>query len=490
MAMVNQYMLAQSDVGPQGNANYVLYPLASQQINAGTQCASAAVTSGNACTFYDITEGNNSVPCTAGTPNCSASTFGTIGVLVDGDGNIAWSAGPGYDLATGLGSINVANLVRNWPAAVGSFEPTATTLQLCSGTPQVCVSGGAAGNLVIAHGAAVNVNVSVSPTPPGSGTPTGDAALIGTPNTLSNSGGSPSTGAIQFAGLQDNGVISLSQGKASITTNSLVGGSYQVRAHYTGDGTFGASDSSPVNITVTSESSATSLTLLTTLASQSTVSLPSGQSIGYGTPVILHIGVSSTNSVTQATPTGQLTVYDNGSPFDGGTFTLNNEGFAEIQTGLGPLPALAVGQHSFQASYGGDNSYAGSQTIAGTSLLVTPATTNLTVTSSPVTVLAGSTVTLAANVTAPTSAVGGVGAAPTGTVTFYSNGTAVTGQLGSTPTSGAQSGLGQPEIAASWTETLAYKPTATGTITATYSGDANYLSSSGTDATVLPLCRT
>ena len=92
-----------------GSANYVLYPLASQQINAGTQCASAGeVTSGNACTFYDITEGNNSVPCTAGTPNCSASTFGTIGVLVDGDGNIAWSAGPGYDLATGLGSINVA----------------------------------------------------------------------------------------------------------------------------------------------------------------------------------------------------------------------------------------------------------------------------------------------------------------------------------------------------------------------------------------------
>ena len=101
MAMVNQYMLAQSDVGPQGNANYVLYPLASQQINAGTQCASAAVTSGNACTFYDITEGNNSVPCTAGSPNCSASTFGTIGVLVDGDGNIAWSVGTGYDLQRG-----------------------------------------------------------------------------------------------------------------------------------------------------------------------------------------------------------------------------------------------------------------------------------------------------------------------------------------------------------------------------------------------------
>ncbi|MGO8790566.1 MAG: Ig-like domain repeat protein [Terriglobia bacterium] len=340
MAMVNQYMLAQGDVGRQGNANYVLYPLASQQVNAGlqSQCASTAVTSGNACIFYDITEGNISVPCVAGSPNCSTSTVGTIGVLVDANSNPAWSAGPGYDLATGLGSINVTNLVHNWPAVVGTFEPTATTLQICSGTPQVCVSGAADANLALTHGASAIVSVAVSPTPPGGGTPTGDAALIGRPSTLSNNGGGLSTGAIQFGDSKYNGIITLSGGKGSLTTAQLVGGSYQVTAHYTGNRTFGASDSLPVNLTVSPESSYTSLMLLSTLANQGFATLASGQTIPYGTPVLVRVNVTGTGQGPDAPATGQLVVTDNGKALDGGTFTLNDEGYAEVQTGLGSVP--------------------------------------------------------------------------------------------------------------------------------------------------------
>jgi hypothetical protein len=479
MAMVNQYMITQGDAGRQGNANYVLYPLASQQINASTLCDSSEVTSGNACTFYDITERNNSVPCVGGSPNCSTATGDPYGVLVDGSGNLAWSAGPGYDLATGLGSINVTNLVHNWPAVVGTFEPTATTLQLCTGTPQVCVSGGAGGSLAIAHGASVMVNVAVAPTTPGSGTPTGDAALIGTPNTLNNGSGSMSTGASPFVS-KNSGTIPLSGGKASITTSYLVGGSYEVTAHYAGDGTFGASDSLEVNLIVTPESSSTSLSMLTDVANQLSASLGSGQTIPYGIPVLLRIAVSGENSLAQAPPTGQLTVTDNGAPLDGGTFALNNEGYAEVQNGLGPVPLLPVGQHSFAASYGGDNSYSSSQTAAATTLVVAPAITSLAVTASPATELAGKNVTLTATVTAPTGTVGGVGIAPTGTVTFFANGTQISGQPSYTPTPGVQSGYGLAENAANLVATLGYSAASTATITASYSGDANYMPSNYT----------
>ncbi|HYK17749.1 MAG TPA: hypothetical protein VEV37_06995, partial [Bryobacteraceae bacterium] len=53
-----------------GNANPVLYALAANQASAGTTL------------FHDVTSGNNSVP-----------------------GQTGFSAGAGYDLVTGLGSV-------------------------------------------------------------------------------------------------------------------------------------------------------------------------------------------------------------------------------------------------------------------------------------------------------------------------------------------------------------------------------------------------
>ena len=58
--------------------------------------------------------GTNSVPCTGGTPNCSATLPSQTGVLVvlPGSTTEAWMAGAGYDMATGLGSVNVNNLAN------------------------------------------------------------------------------------------------------------------------------------------------------------------------------------------------------------------------------------------------------------------------------------------------------------------------------------------------------------------------------------------
>jgi hypothetical protein len=75
-----------------GNVNPMLYQLA------------AANSSNHA--FHDITTGNNKVPCTAGTKDCPAGTV-----------SIGFTAGPGYDQVTGLGSLDVGNLVTAWIAA-------------------------------------------------------------------------------------------------------------------------------------------------------------------------------------------------------------------------------------------------------------------------------------------------------------------------------------------------------------------------------------
>src|SRR5262249_3938903 len=92
MAMVVQ------QYGRQGQANYVLYRLAAAQ--AGSQCDASNTTTppASTCVFNDVTKGNNAVPGETGYGTSSAK----------------YQATAGYDLASGLGSVNVNNLVTNW----------------------------------------------------------------------------------------------------------------------------------------------------------------------------------------------------------------------------------------------------------------------------------------------------------------------------------------------------------------------------------------
>jgi subtilase family serine protease len=123
MALVNQETGSR-----QGLANPTLYHLASAEYgnsnspNTANLLACNASTpppSGNACVFYDVTAGNNDVPCQKGSLNCYVSNpSDKYGLLSTSSNSLvpAYAAGPGYDLATGLGSINVANLVNKWPS--------------------------------------------------------------------------------------------------------------------------------------------------------------------------------------------------------------------------------------------------------------------------------------------------------------------------------------------------------------------------------------
>src|SRR5208337_2284189 len=229
MALVNQRY------GRQGNANYVLYPMATK---SGASCnSSTAPVTNSSCIFYDVTVGNNSVICAGGSPDCSNTTSDQYGIMVSG-GSPAYPTTTGYDLATGLGSVNAANLVKNW-TSVG-VAPTTTTLSLSTAP--------ATNPITLTHGQPVTVSIQVAPES-GAGTPTGDVSLIA--QTSNSQGNSPTTGIGSFTLSKGS-----SSGSFSGTTNMLPGGTYGVTAHYAGDGTFGASDSTPpVQVTVGKESS-------------------------------------------------------------------------------------------------------------------------------------------------------------------------------------------------------------------------------------------
>jgi subtilase family serine protease len=79
--------------------------------------------------FHDITSGNNIVPCRVGTLNCSAGAMG-------------YSAGIGYDQASGWGSIDAYNLVEQWSEDIEiTASPTTLTVQPgSSGTATVTVA--------------------------------------------------------------------------------------------------------------------------------------------------------------------------------------------------------------------------------------------------------------------------------------------------------------------------------------------------------------
>jgi hypothetical protein len=120
VALINQKAGA-----AQGSPNAGLYALAAKQ-TYGSTCSAENATTSDGCYFNDIDQDTNAMPCAAGSPNCTAtqSTIGysdVIGILT------GYSAAEGYDLATGLGSLNIANVVNAWTkAAPGSTAPTVT----------------------------------------------------------------------------------------------------------------------------------------------------------------------------------------------------------------------------------------------------------------------------------------------------------------------------------------------------------------------------
>jgi len=124
-----QAMVNQASNSYQGNPNYTYYQLAASEygFRGNNSCNS---TLGNEvdshCVFYDVTLGDTDVNClplvvndvTVGSFNCYYDGAAN-GVLSTSNWSYkpAYGATKGYDLATGLGSVNAFNLVRNWPGS-------------------------------------------------------------------------------------------------------------------------------------------------------------------------------------------------------------------------------------------------------------------------------------------------------------------------------------------------------------------------------------
>ncbi|HEY1757054.1 MAG TPA: protease pro-enzyme activation domain-containing protein [Bryobacteraceae bacterium] len=120
LALLNQYTsnLSTSNQATQstglGNINMSLYPLA---------MSAPAM-------FHDVTASGNVVPCKAASLDCI-------------NGQLGFNAGPGYDLATGLGSMDVYNFAIGW---AGQAAGTATITTV---SPSSAAAGGPAFTLTV-----------------------------------------------------------------------------------------------------------------------------------------------------------------------------------------------------------------------------------------------------------------------------------------------------------------------------------------------------
>jgi subtilase family serine protease len=413
MALVNQQTGQR-----QGNANYIFYKLATQQPTA----------------FHDINTGTNAMPCQTGTTNCTTKTTGDAYGILGG-----YSAGTKYDQASGLGSVDANVLVTKWNSV--TLLPSTTTLTNVS-------------PLTVTHGQAVSFTATVKPQS-GTGTPTGLVSLEG--------GASSSSDGI--AG------FSLTNGTFTGSTDMLPGGTYTLKAHYPGDSTYAASDSTGVSVTVNKENSSPQV-FLVTFDSSGNILNGNTTTAGYGTPYLLRVNVDNAAgklcnpvATTGATacPSGTLTLTSNGTSLDGGTYTLNSYGYAEDQ-----IVQLPGGTDSVKAAYAGDSSFNASSTT--TAIAITPATTTITQPSVSFAYV-GSSATLQATVNTTSN-----GAGPTGTVTFSANGTALTGSATLSPLSGGSNSYASA-LATLVTNTNAFPTAGSYTITAAYSGDTNYTTS-------------
>jgi hypothetical protein len=436
----------------QGNPNVELYNLAKSEVFANCDSSKGPAAG---CVFNDITTttptGGNapnlniSVPCSGASANCSKTTSGGFGVIAS-SGAPAFTSTVGYDMATGLGSVNVTNLVNAWTTPA----PTSPTVSITSGS-----INGAAGS-----------SFTVTGTVTGGATPTGVVVLE---NAATNTpAGNPP--AINIVNGAAGGPASLdASGNFSISTAFLPAGSYNLKAHYGGDSTHAAKDSAPVSVTLTKLTSKVVVSFVTFTNSNppTPVLSTSSQSVQYGSNYILRVDVENgggtpcenvtTGVVSFACPTGSVSLLDGGTAlndfpnaqnnYSSNTARLNDRGFIEDQ----PIQLLP-GAHTITATYAPDatSSYLAPASASNTlSVTITQATTSTAVVPSATTITTGGSITLTATVSSQSNSSQG----PTGNVQFLSGGVNLGSAATCTP-AGATTGNSGNFVGASCTAKL------------------------------------
>ncbi len=268
-----------------GNINLTLYGLAANPASY-------------ASVFHDITSGNDIVPCNwvgSGSNDCVYHASAPLPFTQAGD-YAGYSATTGYDLATGLGSIDGYQLYLALGGAAIQTTPPSTSTTTVTVLPTSVMQG----------------------------------ASVTLSTTVSGSGATP-TGYVSFStGTRTLGPVALVNGAASWTgaasaANGFAGGMDTITATYGGSTLYSASSGS-ASLTVT----AVSYTLVasqTSLAGSSPVTLTL-TSTNYAGTVTLTPNVTSSNgnssNVTAALSSPSVVLANNGSGTSTLTITANS----------------------------------------------------------------------------------------------------------------------------------------------------------------------
>jgi subtilase family serine protease len=418
VALLNQY---QSSANPQahsgqGNINPNLYRLAQTSPDV----------------FHDITVGDNIMPCKVGTKDCTT-------------GRIGYRAGPGYDMATGLGSVDAYKLVTGWNAT--SVTGTRTS--------------------VSANPASIQSTSSTVVT----------ATVAATSGTLSPSGyvtfgaGGASLGTAALSGTGGNSTASL-----TVNGSQLATGANTVTATYNGGTGFGGSNGSgtvtvttpsggPTTTSLSANPSSLSSTANTTLTATVKASGGTTSPTGVVTFLLGNVSLGSGNlSGSGGTATASLTVNGN---------------------------QLSAGNNTISAVYAGSGGFGGSIGTATVAVTVSATSTSTSLSANPSGIASTGNTVLTATVRAVsgTTSPGGnltfaLGTTPLGSAALSGSGGTATASI---TVNGSQFAAGANTVTASYTSSGGFgasSGTATVTVSAAVSGTATSVSASPASITI------
>jgi subtilase family serine protease len=327
MALINQKTGAS-----QGFANPGLYSLAAKQSwgSCSAERGNGQPVTTSSCYFNDIDTGTNAMPCDYGatlggaiydpvtgqyepgqvyagivSPNCSVIASGDlVGLLVNSSGADAYNATAGFDLATGLGSLNVANVVNGWVSTAGTGTATVTVLPA---------------ETSITANQSLNVTVTVASAPAGGTTPTGTV-------TLSGGGLNPIL----------TGTLSSGSYTFNIPGDGLNAGTDTLTAIYSGDSNYAI------------DQTGTAIVVVSKLTPNISV-LPSSGTLNSNYPLT----VTGTVSGSGGTPTGTVTL--SGGGYTSPAQTLSGSGGYSFTIPANTFTASAT--ITLAALYSGDATY-------------------------------------------------------------------------------------------------------------------------------------
>ena len=425
MALINQKAGM-----PQGSPNSSLYALAAEQ--SYSNCSATSVATSSQCFFNDIESGANAMPCDFyyGTPNCTTtqSTFGSLDEIAILPG---YSAVQGYDQATGLGSLNVANVVNSWISTIGSGATTITV------TPTPAT---------VSLSQSVSVQVTVASNPAGNTTPTGTVVLSG--------GGYTSLPESLASTTNISGAASMAT--FSIPAGSLAGGSDTLTVSYGGNSNYAPSTGSA--------------SVMVSKLTASVSAAPAPSSIQSNQPMVVTGSVACSGACTggPATPSGTVTV-SYGSTYTSSPVTLNSGGSYSVTITPNSFTGFTGTENlTLMVQYSGDANYNPANASTSVSVTYVPVMTpTIIVTTAPLatqTVDSGTPVLVTVTVSGPVATP--PNPTPTGSVTLAGGGYTLTLQT-------LQSGIAQFNIPANMLKSSPNSPTSD-TLTADYLGDPNY----------------